>query len=74
MGNIEAGAGIKLKTNSIDVHTFLGKFWDWMHYNWTYASHMDGCASSEFSESFKECVDKFLASLDENESVTNDTE
>jgi hypothetical protein len=69
MANIEAspGPGIKLKTNSIHVHTFLAKFWDWMHDNWKYASHMDGCCSSEFSDRFKEYVNKFIESLERNE-------
>lgn len=55
-----------------EIHELLSSFWDWMHYQWTYSSHMDGCASSEFDkESFKKCVDKFIK---ETSRLQNDTE
>lgn len=47
------------------IHVFLGKFWDWMHHHWTYASMSDCCCSSEM-ETFKEYVDKFIAETDIN--------
>jgi len=46
------------------THKLLENFWDWMHHNWTYASHTY-CCSGKDDESFKEYVDKFL-----NESFT----
>lgn len=48
----------KLKYNPL-MYDFLENFWDWMHHNWTYASHTY-CSSGKDDNSFKEYIEKFL--------------
>jgi hypothetical protein len=64
----------KIQGNYLDNshgYKFPGNFWDWMNYNWTYASSSHYCCSCSCEdESFKEYIGKFLSSLDENELIT----